>query len=193
LRTGVGAQHQNNFQPKHKLLQATNGRLFALLLLFNPTVYAGNVHLVSTSYTPHYGPDLPQQGPAVEIVRRALAELGYTLKIDYMPFARALHEAERGRYAGVMGVWYVEDRNGDFLYSQPLYQNHLVLFSRKEANIRFERHRDLQERQLVFGQVIGYDQPLGIQGLDLATQETSSDRQLFEMLIAGRTDIVALH
>ncbi|WP_198683880.1 hypothetical protein [Aliidiomarina celeris] len=85
--------------------------MFALLLLSNPAVYAGTVHLVSTSYTPHYGPDLPQEGPAVEIVRRALAESGYILKIDYMPFARALHEAERGRYAGVMGVWYVEDRN----------------------------------------------------------------------------------
>lgn len=163
----------------------------AFLMVTPVKVHADTVRLVTTSYTPHYGPNLVEQGPAVEIVRKALAESGYQLEIDYMPFARALHEAERGKYAGVLGVWYVEERNRQFIYSQPLYQNHLVLFARKADRIRFDHYRELEERQLVFGKVIGYDQPQGIKNLDLATQLTSSDRQLFEMLLAGRTDMVA--
>ncbi|MCC5856356.1 MAG: transporter substrate-binding domain-containing protein [Idiomarina sp.] len=152
---------------------------------------AETIHLVATEYEPHYSASSPNNGPMFEIIRAALAEAGYELEITFMPFARTLHEAERGRAAGVAGIWFVEERLNQFYYSQPLYANQLAFFARKDRKIQFNTPDDLVQQELVFGSVIGYDQPMGVLDSGVARQETGSDRQLMEMLLTRRVDVIA--
>ena len=71
--------------------------LILKLLQLSFSVYADNkeIKLVTLEWEPYVGPNLKKQGFISELIRIALKKEGYTLKLEFMPWARALEQAEK--------------------------------------------------------------------------------------------------
>src|SRR5947209_5081721 len=68
------------------------------------------ITLLSIEYPPYTGHSLQQEGLATAITVAAFRRVGYQVKIQYRPWARALDEVKTGKSAGVLDVWYSEKR-----------------------------------------------------------------------------------
>ncbi|SEA97787.1 substrate-binding periplasmic protein [Alkalimonas amylolytica] len=159
-------------------------------LLSSVSLQAERIVLASSNYHPHYAADLPQQGVVTEIIRQAFALQGIQIDVEFMPFGRALHQAKMGHYAGLIAAWYDEDRVEHFLYSQPMYANHIVLFKRKAMPLEFRNYQQLADARYRLGVVQGYAQPEGLLRARLNTIAVASDEQAFRMLALERVDLV---
>ncbi|MCB5225289.1 transporter substrate-binding domain-containing protein [Alishewanella sp. 16-MA] len=158
--------------------------LSATPLTHNPIIFA------SSEYPPHYGTDLVKQGVVIEIVRRAFAKQQLNIDVAFMPFARAMHDTKQGLYSGVIAIWYTEARTEKWLYSEPIYANHIVLFKRK-ADFRVKQNLDtLLAGNGTLGFVTGYLQQPLLQQSNLSKVSVASEEQLFKMLAMQRVDFV---
>ena len=164
--------------------------LLCLGFLFSASLQAERIVLASSNYHPHYGADLPQQGVVTEIIRQAFALQGIQIEVEFMPFGRALHEAKVANYVGLIAAWYSEDRVENFLYSQPMYANQIVLFKRRSMPLEFRNFQQLADARYRLGVVQGYAQPAGLVHARLNTVAVASDEQAFRMLALERVDLV---
>jgi len=64
--------------------------------------------------------------------------------VKFVPWNRALELARQGDYAGVLGMYYTEERAHDFIYTEPIYEDDIVFFSRKGENITYTTLQDLK-------------------------------------------------
>jgi polar amino acid transport system substrate-binding protein len=92
---------------------------------------------------PYFGETLPNGGFYTEITREAFQRVGYTLGVKFMSWKRALEAARHGEYAGVLGIYYTEERANDFIYTEPIYDDEIVFFARKGEAITYTTLRDL--------------------------------------------------
>lgn len=77
-------------------------------------------------------------GYAVEILQRVAANLGWRIKIDYMPWARVASETQAGRCDMAMTVLYFEDYAGYMLFpKQAILDQKNVLLVRRGSRIRY--------------------------------------------------------
>ncbi|KKO46298.1 polar amino acid transport system substrate-binding protein [Arsukibacterium ikkense] len=164
--------------------------LLILMLLFCSTARAEDIRLASSNYYPHYGEQLAQQGATIEIIRQAFALQRVKVEIEFLPFARALHESQQGNYTGLVAAWYSEQRAAHFYYSQPLYANQIVLFKRKADTITYRNFQDLASQHRRLGLVQGYEQPAGLLESGMQTIQVATDEQALAMLARQRVDLV---
>lgn len=165
-------------------------KLILFLLLISSAAKAEVIRLASSNYYPHYGQQLAQQGATIEIIRQAFALQGVQLEIEFLPFARALHESQQGNYSGLVAAWYSEPRTAHFYYSQPLYANQIVLFKRKTDSIQYHNFQDLARQQRRLGVVQGYMHPIGLVESGIETIQVATDEQALAMLARQRVDLV---
>ncbi|MCG2582151.1 MAG: transporter substrate-binding domain-containing protein [Marinobacter sp.] len=105
-----------------------------------PTVVLG----IGEHWEPYYSETLPNGGVAVEIVRKAFERSGYALELHWLPWARAFNMAKKGRYDGVLGAWYTEERTQFFTYTHPFLTTELVFFKKKGKRITYTTLQDLK-------------------------------------------------
>lgn len=144
----------------------------------------------SSEYPPHYGTDLPLQGAAVEIVRRAFALRHLQIEVAFMPFARALYDTQQGQYSGIIAIWHTAARAEHFLYSDPIYANQMVLFKRAGEFQHFNNLTDLLAGEGTLGLVTGYAQNALLANSRFNQVSVATDEQIFSMLALGRVDLV---
>ena len=93
------------------------------------------VTLATDPWPPYYGPDLENQGYFTEISRAAFQRAGYQLVVEFVPWKRALKMAKTGKYDGVLGAFYNDERTQWFTH---LFRAHLRdihrIFWRKRHN-----------------------------------------------------------
>jgi polar amino acid transport system substrate-binding protein len=92
---------------------------------------------------PYFGENLPDGGFYTEISREAFQRVGYTLEVEFMQWNRALELARQGDYDGMLGMYYTEQRENDFIYTESIYDDEIVFFSRKGETITYTTLRDL--------------------------------------------------
>jgi polar amino acid transport system substrate-binding protein len=85
-----------------------------------------------------------QDGALVEIVRTALQRAGHHLTVHYMPWARALVEAQEGHADLLLGAYYTAERARSMAYSQPIGQLDISLLTLKKYHIRYSKLEDLK-------------------------------------------------
>lgn len=89
--------------------------------------------LATGEFPPYVGERLPQGGVTSKIVREAFAAAGLaTPKIVFLPWKRGYSEAELNRYAATFPYAHDAAREKQFLYSDPLHQDHFSYFARKD-------------------------------------------------------------
>jgi polar amino acid transport system substrate-binding protein len=164
--------------------------LAPVLMLSAARAQADSVTLATTDYPPYYGPQLPQGGVIAEIAREAFRRQGYTLRIEWYPWARALKTAQDGSVDGLLGLWRSAERELWLDFSLPLPANQVGFFQRADAPVAFKSMGELKGRRI--GIVRGYVNPKSFVDAQLPTEEASDDTTNLRKLAAGRVDLILI-
>lgn len=115
--------------------KAWKALLWAWLALAG-TVTAEPLLLVTgDDYAPYTDPTLPEGGMLTEVVLKALHAVGRQVKLDWKPWTRGYDETKRGTYAGTFPYVPTQERQADFLYSEPLLEIKQRVFVRPDTTI----------------------------------------------------------
>jgi polar amino acid transport system substrate-binding protein len=170
--------------------------LHRLLLLLTGLLLSGVVNatgqpllrISAGEWPPYLSARLVHQGPIAHLIRDLLGEEGYQVEFSFLPWPRAYAEAAAGKY-DASAVWmHKQDREQDFLFSEPLLDEQFVFFHLKSQPFDWQRFEDLDGMTLGGG--LEYSYGAGFDAyLDsgrVRLERVSSDRQNFEKLLKER-------
>lgn len=163
-----------------------------LLLQSQAVVAKQQVTLAAINYPPFYSENLPNNGPLIEIVRRAYLSQGYQLKVVFIPWVRAMMWSKEGQIDGIIGAWFSRERSQHFLYSTPIYPNKMRFYKRKNHPIQYRDYQDLKQQGLLLGSVLGYNHPEGLEESGIEILYVTQDTQPFKLLSKGRVDLIVV-
>lgn len=175
-----------------------NGLMLASIIIavgmpqFVSTGYCSGKHLrfATVPWEPYYGPNLLNQGYVTEITRTALERVGYFMQIDFVPWKRALHDAQNGYYNGVLGLYYSDERAEWMAYSESIAAVQLVFFEKKGRNILWEKLYDL--KSFTIGTEQGFVYTDEFDNADYLKKESVRNAELnLKKLLENRVDLVA--
>jgi len=166
--------------------------LFAFLLLQISTVCAGDkiFNAIASPFPPFTGPNLKDKGVAWEICKAALETQGYTVNLEFAPWARAMEDSKKGKYDGLLPAYKTDERMRFFLYPMPLLTIHTG-FIKHKLKKEISYNGDLKT-------LIGYNIGVG-KGYSTADEFDKADYlnkifvsttpQILKMLWLGRLDL----
>ena len=158
------------------------------------------VRLATLDWEPYIGTRMPDQGYSAALIRAAFAEQGVAVKIEFYPWARALHLARTGAVDGLMPEYFNPSRETEFEYSAEFPGGPLVLYKRRADAIAFSvdpgKDQDAALRALKskrFGVVRGYlNTPVFDAAQYLIKDEASDDATNLRKLVYGRVDLAVI-
>jgi polar amino acid transport system substrate-binding protein len=149
------------------------------------------IRLATLDWPPYVGESLPQQGFTTAIVREAFKRAGYKVKIDFVPWTRAIQQADEGNYDAVYPEYYSDNRNKSFFFSEPFASGPLGFYKRKDDKIGYTKLEDLKPYRI--GVVLGYINTPEFDAASYLQKETAtSDEQNIRKLLAGRIDLIVI-
>lgn len=151
---------------------------------------AREVRLVTLEYPPYSSEHLPGRGSVVELTSQAFAAMGQAARIDFMPWARAQAELQKGNYDGILLLWPEEIVNMHLIASRPLFYSDLGFFTRRDTPVQFSQLGELAGRKV--GVARGYGYPQSILDSGIVAEEAVDDLTNLRKLAAGRFDLVLL-
>lgn len=166
-----------------------------LYLLFIPNVKAETFHLVTAPFKPFTDPDHPKGGFLVEVARQALALRGHEIKVDFRPWARAMREAEAGRYNGLLSAFYNEERGKLFHFSAPLNTTKMVLVGlqgRIPHLNTYNTYRELRSYRIAIGRKWAYSEEFE-KNKDLLKTIVNNEPAGIRMLFNNRVALFAVN
>lgn len=122
-----------------------------------------------------------------EIVIEAFNRGGYVSDVAFLPWKRAFEGTRDGKYDALFTMWYREEREEFFLFSDPLPSNELVLLVRAGDDAKFEGYDKLKGKTI--GVVRGYAAPPGFEEAKLKVSEARDDEENLRKLLRGRIDM----
>ena len=124
-------------------------------------------------------------GFLIEVTQAAFAKVGHEVKIEYLPWARALHNVMEGESEALLGVYHNEERAQKMLYSDVIGRSDMVFFKLKSANIVFDKLEDL--KPYTVGTIIGAAYTPEFDAAQYIKKEAVSDYSMnIKKLTAGR-------
>lgn len=152
-----------------------------------------NISLVTHESPPYSGISSTDTGILNDFVKKAFNVAGYDVRIEIFPWKRALESVKKGRYDGLFGCWYREERLEWFVYSEPLVSNRLIFVQRSSDNISFNGNYS-QIVDLGVGYIRGYSLPPGLQDITkvLKMEYVTSYIQNLDKLRLKRVDLVII-
>lgn len=173
----------------------TNFQVILSLVLFvflSTNIFAKEKEIVlaTDAWAPYYGPDIKNQGYFTHIVKEVFKRKGYSFKVDFVPWKRAVVMAERGKYDGILGAFYKEERTEFFEYSKPIDTAQMVFFTKKDKDIKYERLEDLSSS--LIGVVRGYHYSDEFTDFkkNLQLHESTRTKDNIRLLLYNRLDLV---
>lgn len=113
------------------------------------------VHLVSLFWPPYVGKELPFGGIDTQLIRQALAQEGLDLKVDFVPWTRALAMFESGMIDGIYPEYPERgDKHTHCAMSQAYRTANLSIAEPVDKPITWDQVRDLSRYRI--GIVRGY-------------------------------------
>jgi polar amino acid transport system substrate-binding protein len=164
------------------------------VLSFAPLAQADNFRLVTAPFKPFTDPDHPKGGFLVEIATEALALRGHQLSIEYRPWARALSDAENGRYDGILSAFYNEERAEKFHFSAPLNTTKMVFVGlrKKMTQTHYNTLSDLKDYTIGVGRKWAYSEEFA-QNTELKKSIVNDEPSGIRMLFSERIDLFAVN
>lgn len=87
---------------------------------------------IASPFPPFTDPGLKGKGVAWEICKTVLEIQGYTVKLEFAPWARAMEESKKGNYDGLLPTYKTKERTRCFLYPMPLITIHTGFIKHKK-------------------------------------------------------------
>lgn len=152
-----------------------------------------SISVVSHLSPPYSDDSLEQGGLLTAIVREALLRAGYSADISFLPWVRAFNAAGQGRYDALFGVWYREERERAFYYSDPLIPNELIIVSHASVPLDFSGDLDTLLAYKI-GYIRSYALPAQLLGYKdrLDIELVNRNIQNMRKLAAHRLDMIII-
>jgi polar amino acid transport system substrate-binding protein len=167
--------------------------ILSVLLFFaiQGILHAETLRIATLDWEPYTGSSLKNGGFCTEIITEAFKRSGHTVKIDFLPWDKAVEETARGTYDAAFPEYYFKDKTKDFAYSN-FFLNSLLGFSkRKGSPITYKTLKDLTPYKI--GVVKGY---VNTEEFDKAVYlkkiESDSDLKNLNKLMKGEVDLIAI-
>ncbi|MCC5812236.1 MAG: amino acid ABC transporter substrate-binding protein [Ectothiorhodospiraceae bacterium] len=166
----------------------------ALLVWAAPSSSDSQVRIVIEPWPPFADRDLPERGFLTQLTEAAFKAAGYDPDVHFTPWARALHEVAHGHRDVVMGLFYSEEREELYRYSNAVYEAKVGLVTRQGfERTSYESMEDLAGYRIGVGRGFAnspaFDQAVRDGVLDVYV--ASDHATLVPMLFANRLDMVA--
>lgn len=168
--------------------------LICLLILFfsGSTNAEQKILLASTNWEPYAADSMKNQGFTAEIIREAFKRSGYEVKMSFLPWKRAIFEAEKGKFDGVFSAYFSDERAQKFTISEPYISSPVMLCVRNDFGKN--NYTSLREfSDMTFGVVRGYVNSPEIDSADyIKKDEAVDDAMNMVKLIKKRIDIIVI-
>jgi len=101
--------------------------LLSLLMAAPCTAAKKQVKLLSLTWEPYAGPNMPEDGFTGAIVRMAFEKAGYDVTIEFHNWEKALEMTKNGEADGLFPTYHTKEREEYLLYSDPFGESYLGL------------------------------------------------------------------
>ncbi|SLM32339.1 ABC-type amino acid transport/signal transduction systems, periplasmic component/domain [Desulfamplus magnetovallimortis] len=105
-------------------------------------------------WPPFVDPAAPKEGLSLEIVRASYETQGYSVKMEYVPWARAIDGVKKGKYDILPNTWMNEQRKAFLMYSEPYAVNEVKFIKTADDPFEFNGLESLTGKKV--GIVRGY-------------------------------------
>ena len=112
-------------------------------------------------------------GLSLAILRAALSTQGYTVQMEYIPWARAELGVISGKYDILPDTWYSEERNGFMYFSDPYFTNTVKFIKRRGDRFEYEGLESLRGKNVGVIKRFIYDEEF--QASSFFSKDSSSD------------------
>lgn len=153
------------------------------------------VRLVSLEWQPYAGASLREQGASAAVVKAAFQAAGYSVQIDFYPWARAVHLVENNsEYDGIFPVYYSAARARRLDCPGAIGRSPLGFAERREDPVSWTTLADLSAYKI--GVVRDYVNTEAFDAMVAAgridVDVVSSDQQNLQKLAYGRIDLAVI-
>jgi polar amino acid transport system substrate-binding protein len=113
--------------------------LLALTLLTATTnAHADDpVKMMTNAWPPYVDRQLPEEGLAVELVTHIFSRAGYQVDNTIESWPRAMEGVRIGLYDVLGAAWHDDQREQEFIFSEPYLINELIIVKRRKMQGRF--------------------------------------------------------
>jgi len=164
--------------------------MIVICIFYKVNSWAQNktINLVADSWPPFSDKNSPSGGLSVEIAKEALKERGYSIRVHFVPWPRALQEIASGASDVLPEVWLTHS-NREFLHcSEPYAYNDLKFIKKKGSDFEYQGLDSLKGKTVGVVRDYGYTDEF-----DMSTvfkKEGVTDQILnIKKLLAGRIDL----
>jgi polar amino acid transport system substrate-binding protein len=159
--------------------------------LLSGAAHAAPVRLVTgENYVPYTDKRLPHGGMATEIVERAFAHVARSVTLSWKPWRRGYAETRARSYDATFPYLQTDERARHFIYSSPIVELELRLFSKRDAGLDAGQPASLAGK--VACQPLGWAEPPLLAALRARGQlqiiEPSDMGTCVKMVAMGRAD-----
>lgn len=149
---------------------------------------------LDSAYPPYmHGSKSKPRGLYANLLKKIFGKMKLSLTLEPKPWKRVMTKAKVGKW-GVGGIYKNSERIKIFDYSEPIYYERLVLFTRKNSNINFKKLSDLKGKVIgvMRGWSYGEDFDKAKKRKVFRVQETNEGTQSFKLLLKKRVDAVVM-
>ncbi len=163
--------------------------LMAIFIVFNTgsAVATETITFATLNWEPFIGEELPEKGFFSALTREVFKRAGYDMKLEFMTWNRALELARRGKYDGLLGAYYNEDREKDFYYPDPVAKSQEVFVQRKGSKISYTHFSELKKYKI--GSLLGGASGAALREQGFNVEDTADEIMSLKKLKAGRIDL----
>ncbi len=132
--------------------------LTVLLLLLATICLAGEKTITAAAdpWPPFIDPSHPKEGLSLEIARAAFKTQGYEVKMEYVPWARAIKGVTSGKYDILPNTWITEERKKFLLYSDSYAANDIKFIKTKNDPFEYNGLKSLDGKTIGTVREYGY-------------------------------------
>lgn len=189
---------------KNATYQLVQGEKYQTGYLYNATGHKGQLHVVTLDWPPYIGNSLCNKGWVFQFAVSLLAEQGYSVFIEFLPWARAVRAAELGKADILMPEYYIEDsapsdyvkdktRREVLALSNAFSGGEIAFLKRKGEADRYNGNLNSLKGEKI-GVVRGYQNTPEFDAMmdnnEFAIVEAVDDLQLVKLLVGGRVNLI---
>ncbi|MBU2710842.1 substrate-binding periplasmic protein [Zooshikella harenae] len=142
------------------------------------------------SWPPYYGHAMVDEGFMAEVIYKSYARVGKKVHILYTSWNRAFERTKNGLYDGVVGIYYVPEREAYIKFSSPITFSRQALFSIKSKGINGDTIKDLLGYKVSVVRGYYYSSEFNDAPFIAKHEEVSTEKNL-TMFLGGRVDLIA--
>jgi len=125
--------------------------------IFMTTILFGQTLTISTGeWQPWVSETLRKDGVAIDIVKTIFKSQSIDTEISFYPWKRSFDLAKKGKF-DASAIWFkTEEREKDFLYSNPIFSTQNVIIYKKGKKIKFSNFDDLKTYKIALTRSYSY-------------------------------------